>query len=67
MAEISEFEQKLSDLINSTSMENGSNTPDWILAEYLRGCLENFNRTIKAREKWYGREPKPCPAPLDNP
>jgi hypothetical protein len=49
------FEQDLQNLINSHSMENGSNTPDFILARYLKMCLENFNQTIQDREQWYGR------------
>lgn len=47
--------------INRFSAENGSNTPDFILAEYLIGALELFDATTKDREKWYGREPKPVP------
>jgi hypothetical protein len=53
-----EFKKELSQLINSYSMENGSDTPDFILAEYLKNCLDNFNNIISKREKWYGREPK---------
>lgn len=49
------FRQELQNLINRYSIENGSNTPDFILANYICGCLENFNQTIQAREKWYGR------------
>lgn len=41
--------------INYFSMECGSDTPDFILADYLIGCLENFDKTLAAREKWYGR------------
>lgn len=41
--------------VNSVSAENGSNTPDFILAEYLTGCLSAFDRAVNAREKWYGR------------
>jgi hypothetical protein len=37
-------------------MENGSDTPDFILAEYLTGCLDTWNKSVKHREKWYGRE-----------
>lgn len=39
-------------------MENGSNTPDIILAEYMRKCLEAFNEASRAREKWFGKELK---------
>lgn len=40
--------------INRVSGENGSNTPDFILAEYLVSCLAAFDRAIHARERWYG-------------
>jgi len=50
------FPAKLEELINCHSIENGSNTPDFILAEYMRGCLDNFDTCVRAREKWYGRE-----------
>ena len=49
------FPAKLEELINCYSIENGSNTPDFILAEYLRGCLENFDMCVRRREEWYGR------------
>jgi hypothetical protein len=51
----SEFEKDLTALINRHSLENGSNTPDFILASYLRSCLDNFNRISRWREKWYGK------------
>ena len=35
-----EFRQELESLINRHSMENASNTPDWILADYLAACLD---------------------------
>lgn len=50
------FQDELQNLINRHSLENESNTPDYILAEYLKGCLELFNKTSRAREQWYGRE-----------
>lgn len=55
----SEFEQELSALINRYSMENGSNTPDFILAAYLDRCLSAFNQAVKTREDFYGREFRP--------
>lgn len=45
------FLQELKELINRFSKENGSNTPDYILAAYLYDCLEALNRTINARDK----------------
>jgi hypothetical protein len=52
------FEGELSSLINKYSKENGSNTPDFILAQYLNECLESFNKASRAREKWFGKELK---------
>ncbi len=50
-----EFEKQLEELINKHSKENDSNTPDWILADYISKCLKAFNETVNAREKWHGR------------
>lgn len=49
-----EFERELSSLLNKHSLENESDTPDFILASYLNKCLEVYNATIKARDKWFG-------------
>ncbi len=40
--------------INAASAENGSDTPDFILAEYLTDCLTAYDKAVVAREKWYG-------------
>ena len=50
------FEQSLRRLINAQCVENLSNTPDFILAEYLSGCLNAFNYAVQRREQWYGRK-----------
>lgn len=52
----SPFERELVKLINRYSKENSSNTPDWILAEYLSRCLENWNLTMLRRNEWYKEE-----------
>lgn len=59
------FETELQHLINRHSKENGSNTPDFILAKYLDVCLANFNSAVAERERWYGRavERKPVGIP----
>lgn len=49
------FLRELKSIINRYSRENGSDTPDFILAEYLNGCLMNFNYAVCKRENWYGR------------
>lgn len=60
------FEKELQHLINRHSMENVSNTPDFILAQYLRACLLAWNTGVQQRETWYGRDGRPvtnCDAP----
>ena len=49
----------LASALNRHSAENASNTPDFILADLLRGCLDAFNKAVTARSKWYGREDEP--------
>ena len=41
-----EFQKELTQLINKHSMENGSNTPDFMLSDYLRKCLETYNDIV---------------------
>lgn len=55
------FQQELEQLINKYSQESGSNTPDFILARYLNGCLGAFNEAVESRELWYGRKPAEAP------
>ncbi len=57
MSRYDRFEREVELLINRLSLENDSNTPDFILAKHLRECLEAFVDTSNARERWYGREP----------
>lgn len=49
------FEKELEQLINKYSQEMGSNTPDFLLAKYLIGCLNTFESAVNCRENWYGR------------
>ena len=51
-----EFEKRLESLINELSMENDSDTPDFILAKFLTECFRNFNRMMQVREEWYGKQ-----------
>ncbi len=46
-------------LINKWSREEDSNTPDFILAEYLMACLGAFEVASNRREVWYGVEHVP--------
>ena len=47
--------EKIQQAINEYSLENGSNTPDFILASYLSDCLQTFDKAVNAREQWFGR------------
>jgi hypothetical protein len=40
-------------LLNKKSRENHSNTPDYILAEFLMSCLVSFEEAIQHRDAWY--------------
>jgi hypothetical protein len=51
------FRGELESVINRHSQENGCNTPDFILANYLINCLLAFDTAVNARERWYGRNP----------
>lgn len=55
------FHEALEELINGYSMENDSNTPDFILASYLHDCLGAFNSAMMHRDKWYGKEQPELP------
>ena len=48
-----EFKKDLATVINKHSKENGSDTPDWILAEYLCNCLLAFDHAYAGRGLWY--------------
>jgi hypothetical protein len=64
------FYNELKQLLNKYSRENRSDTPDFLLAEYLRDCLKVLENTIIMREIYYGRywnrEKNPIP-PTDAP
>lgn len=48
------FQQELEYLINRYSQENTSDTPDYILCEYLLDCLKAFNNASNNRSNFYG-------------
>ena len=52
------FQEKLRSLINEYSMEEHSNTPDFILAEYLNICLQAFGLAMAKRDRWYAAPTK---------
>ncbi len=54
--EKTELETKLRNLINSENREADSDTPDFILAEYMMACLDAFELASNKREVFYGVE-----------
>lgn len=48
-----DFREELKNLINRAGMENESDTPDFILADFLMTCLDAFHEAIYARENWF--------------
>lgn len=52
-----QFETELRQLLNRHSKENGSNTPDYLLAGYLIDCLAAYDRVLTARDKWFDFKP----------
>lgn len=50
---MSEFKKELTELLNRHCKENESDTPDFLLADYLVDCLAVFDLTTKRRTDWY--------------
>lgn len=55
----SEFVTDLKDMINRFNIESMSDTPDWVLANYLMRCLEAYNFAVLQRDvaKWESDKP----------
>ena len=45
---------EIKDVLNKHNTESCSNTPDFILAEYLITCLGAFDKAVNDRSEWYG-------------
>jgi hypothetical protein len=50
------FIDELSHVINKHTMENGSDTPDFILAGFLADVLISWNHAVKRRDVWRSNE-----------
>jgi hypothetical protein len=48
------LEQDLAAVLNMHSLENGSNTPDYVLAKFLLGALDAFEEAVRARAEHAG-------------
>ena len=49
---MSNFYRELISLINKYGKEKDSNTPDFVLAQFLDGCLHSFNLAQRRTEHW---------------
>ena len=56
---IENFKRDLAKLINLYSLESVSNTPDFIIAEYLTNTLLEFDKLMRSRDNWYGYSQRP--------
>jgi len=54
-----DLRSELTTLLNKHSRENVSNTPDFILRDYIWNCLKAFEASVKQRDDWYGISPSP--------
>lgn len=48
------LERDLERLLNRYSAENGSNTPDYVLASLFKATLETWDLHTKERDRWWG-------------
>lgn len=53
------FKEQIAAIINMEGRESNSNTPDFLLAEFMVSCLVSAEHLINAREAWYGYYNKP--------
>ena len=53
---MNDFEKELQELLNRYSKENESNTPDYVLAHYIKYSLKAYNQAVNLREEYYGRK-----------
>ena len=53
------LEEEIRRTLNCHSAENASNTPDFILAQFVLGCLAAYNQAVQQRETWYKRDARP--------
>jgi hypothetical protein len=52
---MSALADEIAAVLNRHSRENESDTPDFILADYLTNALLAFERAVVRREEWHGR------------
>ena len=50
----SSLQYELTMLLNKHAKETSSNTPDFVLAEYLLGCLKAYTKAVQRTKQWQG-------------
>lgn len=63
--EYAPLQERIRRLLNQASAENASNTPDYVLAEYLISCLAAFDKAVLARAVYYGDDSHLTPGDAD--
>lgn len=53
---LEEFRKELASLINKYSLENYSNSPDFILAQYMTECLLQYGLAKRLTENWMNKK-----------
>ena len=48
-----QFKKEMSELLRKYSDMYSSETPSYILVEYIFNCLDNFDKMSKARDHWF--------------
>lgn len=51
MPNYTDFRKELTELINRYSIENGSDTRDYILADYLIECLDAYEKATQRKKE----------------
>ncbi len=53
-----DLQKDIAAVLNKHCAENGSDTPDFILAQYVGRCLEAFDIATLSRTAWYEPQEK---------
>lgn len=56
---MSSFRSELEQLLNGHAKEHESNTPDFVLAQFIERALDAFDVATRARDHWYGIHMEP--------
>ena len=54
---MTDFKKELIHLLNKYSKESDSDTPDYMLAQYIINCLAALTQVTRVRDKWHGFKP----------